>query len=284
MPMFNITRFFKKNIPLTHLTQDQLDFWDKNGYLLLKKFFTQDELHNYDKQLNKIIDKRKEKSGEITIDVLEGELAGKRMRLSEASDEAIACAHKINDLFLESQACRNLNLNKRLCAILGTLLQNEPLIINSLSFRKGSQQPHHFDTYYMPPPVPNMMVVSSICVENQSEDSGPISYYPGSHKIPPYMFSHGGINAVNDEMPLAKAYIQEKIAELNLKSEIFIGNAGDVFIWHAQLYHGGSPIKDHNITRKTLVTHYWRKSDVNGSKIATIKDSGSYLLREHQQV
>lgn len=282
--MFDIKKILKKKVISTPLTQEQIDFWNKNGYLLLKKFFTKNELSSYDDQLKKIIEKRKEKASGITIDILEGQLAGKRMRLSDAPDEAIACAHKINDLFLESKACRNLNLNKQLCSILATLLQSEPLIINSLSFRKGSQQPYHFDTYYMPPPVPNMMVVSSICLENQSENAGPISYYPGSHKIPPYIFSHGGMNAENNEMLLATAYIQEKIAELNLKPETFIGDAGDVFIWHAQLYHGGSPIKDHNITRKTLVTHYWRKSDISGAKIATIKGSGSYLIREHQNV
>lgn len=284
--MFNFTNFFKnKNAVIeTLLTTEELQFWEKNGYLVLKKFFSHEALQSYNDELEEIIHKRGEKAANITIDVLEGALAGKRMLLRDAPDEAIKSAHKINDLFLESESCRNLNLNEKLSSILSTLLNNDPLVINSLSFRKGSQQPFHFDTYYMPPPVKDMMVVSSICLENQSIDTGPISYYPGSHLIPPYEFSHGGIHAINDEMPKATTYIQEKIADLNLQPETFIGEAGDVFIWHSQLYHGGTPIKDHNQTRKTLVTHYWRKMDVDITRIVTIKGSGSYLRRKHQDV
>ncbi|WP_323814346.1 phytanoyl-CoA dioxygenase family protein [Cellvibrio sp. NN19] len=285
--MFNFKNIFKKKKTALEppLTTEELLFWKKNGYLILKKFFPHEALKNYSDDLDEIIRNRGEKARNITIDVLEGSLAGKRMSLRDAPDEAITSAHKINDLFLESEHCRNLNLNKRLSLILSTLLKSDPLVINSLSFRKGSQQPYHFDTYYMPPPVDNMMVVSSICLENQSLDTGPISYYPGSHLIPPYKFSHGGIHATNEEMPQATAYIQEKIAAYNLQPETFLGEAGDVFIWHAQLYHGGTPIKNHIKTRKTLVTHYWRTSDVDKHRVATTNDgSGSYLLRQHQKV
>lgn len=278
--MFNLLKLLKKT---KILTKEQLASWENNGYLVLKKFFEEEDLALYERELENIIHNRKEKAGQITIDVLEGELVGKRLRLKEAPDQVIQCSHKINDLFLESESCRNINLNEKLCLILGELLHDKPLIINSLSFRKGSQQPYHFDTYYMPPPVLNKMVVSSICIEDQTENSGPICYYPGSHKIPPYVFSHGGINAISDEMPFAENYIQKKIKELDLKPEIFIGKAGDVFIWHAQLYHGGAPIKNHSITRKTLVTHYWRKRDVLFTRRETIKDKGSYLKRKHQK-
>ena len=258
--------------------------YDENGFLVLKNFFSHEELAAFDSDVQNIWQNRQSEGGEITIDILEGELTGQRLKLKNAPDSALDCAHKVNDLYLESGACRNLNLNKKLCGILKELFSDDPLVINSLSFRKGSQQPHHFDTYFMPPPVQNQMVVSSICLEDQSTDAGPLSYYPGSHKIEPYVFSHGGIHLAPGEMKHATAYIEEEIEKNNLKAETFIGNAGDVFIWHAQLYHGGLPINDENKTRKTLVTHYWRRKDVEAERVALTPEGESYLAKDHLTV
>jgi len=266
----------------TRTPQITIQNWESNGFIILKNFFPQDNLDSLEQEVQLTLENRTTRAGNITIDILEGELAGQRLKLAEAPDSVIQTAHKVNDLYLESPQCRNLNLNQKLCRILETLLGDKPLVINSLSFQKGSQQPYHFDTYYMPPIVKDMMVVASICLEDQSLETGPLSYYPESHKIPPYVFSHGGIHAIPEEMDQATQYIHSELERRNLKPETFVGNAGDVFIWHAQLYHGGSPIIDHQKTRKTLVTHYWRKHDVDRHRVATIEGGGNYLIRDHQ--
>jgi len=264
------------------LTSSQLASWEKNGFLVLKGFFDEDVLKAYDEEVNLLMHNRATMAGDITIDVLEGHLTGQRLKLKDAPDVALESAHKINDLFLESPKCRDLNLAPKLCQGLEDILGDKPLIINSLTFRKGSQQPHHFDTYFMPPPVQNMMAVTSICLEDQSPEVGILSYYPGSHKIPPYVFSHGSIAANMEEMDKATEFAMTEIKKLGLKEETFTGKAGDVFIWHSQLYHGGLQIEDHSKTRKTLVTHYWRKQDVDQSRVATAENGGHYMTREHQ--
>ena len=35
-----------------------------------------------------------------------------------------------------------------------------------------------------------------------------------------------------------------------------------MLIWHERLYHGGAPIVDPSLTRKSLVVHYWRADDM----------------------
>lgn len=262
------------------LRSERVD-WDRDGYLVLKQFFRAEEIQAWNEEMERLLLHRKTLGGNVTIDVLEGEYTGQRMKLQTAPDAAVRAVHKVNDLYLESEGCRTLNLDARLCTVLTRLLGSTPIAINSLSFGKGSQQPHHFDTYYMPPPVQDMMVVSSICLEDQTLESGPLSYYPGSHKIPPYLFSHGGLKAVKDEMPLATDYVMAEIEQRGLKREQFVGQTGDVFIWHSQLYHGGSPILDHNKTRKSLVTHYWRKKDVRWIRTCKAKTGGYYLRRKH---
>lgn len=257
---------------------------EEDGYVILKRFFKKKQLREFDRELKNILENRETLGGAITIDVLNGPLMAERLLLREAPDIALKSSIKVNDLYLESEACRQLNLNEELCELLEELLGDPPMVINSLSFNQGSQQPHHFDYYYMPPHVEDKMIVSSICLEKQKRGCGPISYYPGSHKIPPYRFSHGGIHAVSDEMQAAKEYTMAEIEKRGLKQETFYGKAGDVLLWHCSLYHGGQPIEVPKSTRKTLVTHYWRTCDVAENRVGITENGGHYFIREHQAV
>jgi hypothetical protein len=84
------------------------------------------------------------------------------------------------------------------------------------------------------------------------------------------------------KMDKAAEFAKAEIKKLGLKEEVFTGKAGDVFIWHSQLYRGGLQIEDHSKTRKTLVTHYWRKRDVDQNRVATAENGGHYMMRERQ--
>jgi phytanoyl-CoA hydroxylase len=148
-------------------------------------------------------------------------------------------------------------LSKPLARVLRELLGSEVAICNSLYFERGSQQPYHIDTFYMAGPQrrPDTLIVTSICLEDHHPDAGRLTYYPGSHKIPAHHLSTGDVQAVPEEMDDVTAYLDGEIAARSLETEDFAGKAGDVFIWHEQLYHGGRPIADPSRTRKSLVTH-----------------------------
>jgi ectoine hydroxylase-related dioxygenase (phytanoyl-CoA dioxygenase family) len=72
------------------------------------------------------------------------------------------------------------------------------------------------------------------------------------------------MHAYAPEMPRYTAYIMKEIEKRELRLEHFLGKKGDVLIWHSHLYHGGAPIRDPRRTRKSMVTHYWRASDLPG--------------------
>jgi len=266
------------------LSSEEKEHWNTRGFLVLKGFFSAEKIDGFLEESHRVWRNRTTEAGNITIDVLEGELKGQRILMRDAPDSVLNHAHKVNDLFLDLESCRSLNLDIRLSRILGKLLDGKPAVINSLSFIKGSQQPFHFDTYFMPPPVRHRMVVSSICLEDQTNDSGPLTYFPGSQKIEPWVFDHGGINAMDNNLEQASSYATDQISRLNLEQETFVGDKGDVFIWHSQLYHGGMPINNPKKTRRTLVTHYWRSQDLEDQLIKPYSDSGDYMRREHPQL
>lgn len=248
--------------------------------------------------------------GRATVDALDGEHTGKRFRAVEAPREVFNGPLKINDLFLDEPEVRNLALSERLTSILGELLEGAPLVCNSLNFIWGSQQPDHVDSWFMPapfvlepdppppkhwwqkkpppPPEPRdfnrRLAVSSICLEDVHPGAGPLVYYPGSHKIPPFRFPNGGFAALQDGTEQCSDYVHEQIAKTGLRREQFLGRAGDVFLWHGQLVHGGSAIAEPSRTRKTLVTHYWRAADVDPARAVKVHETGYYEKRGHQEL
>lgn len=261
------------------LTSDQLRSWDRDGFLVLRSVFSRSEVDSYLAEVDQLVQNRAHEAGETTVDVLLQPDNSQRMLLCDATEADLAYPYKVNDLFISFAPCRRLALDPRLRGTLDTLISGSAVIINSLSLRMGSQQAMHCDTFYMPPPATDKMVVASICLEDQVPQAGPLVYYAGSHRIPPYRFSHGEIHAVPEEMPQALGYVHSSLDAAGLEPASFVGNAGDVFIWHSQLFHGGMPIEDPDRTRKTLVVHYWRREDMQPDQVLEDPETGGFIMK-----
>jgi ectoine hydroxylase-related dioxygenase (phytanoyl-CoA dioxygenase family) len=247
------------------LSEEQVGFWRENGFLILRQAISPAEIAD----MLDLVDRQwsARDGNEHHVDILSGEHDGKTYPMREAWPGLRDNVYKLNNLFLNVPALRRIAYSPVIRAALIDLLEGEPLICNSLNFERGSQQPFHFDTWYMPPPVETRMVAANIALEPVDEDNGPITYYPGSHRIRPWRFSDGKLNFKDDEAPGMYAYLEAEIARLGLTTETFSGGAGDAFLWHANLYHGGLPIRDMRRTRKSLVVHYWRAADLPADQV-----------------
>jgi phytanoyl-CoA hydroxylase len=269
------------------LTPTQREFWDQNGFLVLPGFFPEAEVDRINDVVETAWRERRQPDNPIVIDVFVGREGERRMHFRDAPDAAKGHPYKLNDLYLVNPHVREFVLDPGLVAVLRALLGGDPAVCNSLNFECGSQQEYHFDTYYMPGPCKEGLAVTSIYLEDVHPDAGPLTYFPGSHRIPPYRFSHGGIHAVPDEMEAATAYARRELQSRSLTPQEFMGKKGDVFIWHEQLYHGGRPINDPSRTRRSLVTHYWRADALQLDPGWTLRSIGRhrfYLDRFHQPV
>jgi hypothetical protein len=266
------------------LTPSQKESWDRDGYLVLPQFFGAEIVDPINVLIDQLADPKKRPPGlaeRVVVDTLTDGATKKRMRLADAPAEAFRSPVKFNDLFLECEIVRACNMHPRLVPILDGLLDGAPAACNSLNFIQGSEQTAHVDSWFMPPPVPEKMVVTSVCLEDVRADAGPLFYYPGSQKIPPYRFSNGGIRAVDAEMPACHAYLHAEMGKRSLSRETFLGKKGDVFIWSCQIAHGGTPIANPASTRRSLVTHYWRARDMARRKLQPYGDA-FYFVRDHQ--
>jgi len=60
-----------------------------------------------------------------------------------------------------------------------------------------------------------------------------------------------------DAYPKYESAIAEVIESADLERKEFHAKKGDILIWHANLLHGGSPIKQPGTTRKSMVLHFY---------------------------
>src|SRR5262249_21172006 len=137
---------------------------------------------------------------------------------------------KVSDLYLNFETVRRTLLDGRLVQIVSDVLNDRPILINTLSFQKGSEQPNHIDTLFMTPVSFQKVVAVWIALEDVSADSGPLRYYPGSHRIPAFQFSNGGYHVIPEEMTAWNAYIESQLQEKTLNPKFLLAEKGDLFL------------------------------------------------------
>lgn len=128
----------------------------------------------------------------------------------------------------------------------------------------GSQQAAHSDSIHMTTYPFGFMVANWTAFEEIEPDSGPLIYYPGSHRLPYLLSREIGIAPGEFKQHGYRLYherYEPVIAELCVKhgfeQKTFLAKKGDTLFWHANLVHGGSPRTNPNRSRKALVCHHF---------------------------
>jgi phytanoyl-CoA hydroxylase len=165
------------------------------------------------------------------------------------------------DFHSHCEGARQLYLNKKLHRYCELIYGQRPVATQTLYFEYGSQQSLHRDPWYVVTNPPCNLLASWIALEDITADSGPLTYVPGSHRLPYYKMSNGDIishapNVTKDDVKKTYEHMSDMIDKYQLKPQHFLAKKGQVFIWHSSLVHGGSPVSNPLKTRNSLVVHY----------------------------
>ena len=171
-----------------------------------------------------------------------------------------APGYRIPDLHSHSDRALDLYLHPTIFRML-ELIYGEPAIaFQSLYFEYGSGQALHRDPMFVVTDPVSHMLASWVALEDVTAESGPLAYVPGSHRLPWFEFKPGavvcGASETKERREEFLSVTRAEMRERGLEVQRFTCRRGDVFIWHAGLVHGGTPIKDRTQTRKSFVTHY----------------------------
>jgi phytanoyl-CoA hydroxylase len=218
-------------------THDQrsLEGFEKKGYAILQKFFSEVQID----QVNQTID-----------------------QLLKEKKVHFRYGRKIMFAYKKSEALAKIGKDERLIEILSSLIGTNAVLFQSINFLQGSEQHTHSDSIHMTTFPLGKLIAVWVALEDIHEDNGPLHYYPGSHLLPYYLNSdyqnEGNHWLIGDKSYTAyEDMIESKIRESGLKKEVFLAKKGDILIWHANLSHGGEPHTNKNRTRKSMVFHYF---------------------------
>jgi hypothetical protein len=254
----DIDQFLRaKNLRDDSNLYENLIEWRNRGFVLFKDVIPFDFIEALEFDLEYLI------RNYMDFDLL-AEVRAVIKPISEFSPFEIADSNvKFNSIHANSKAAIMLSLNRSICQFLTCIFNAPPTVLQSLTFLKGSQQPIHIDYPYVRTQKKIAHLAASwIALEDIDPNSGPLIYYPGSHKIEVsgfYDWGHGSIlmekDSKREPIDFSK-YLEKRVTLFGIEPEIFCPKKGDVLIWHGNLMHAGSAVKDQKLTRKSYVTHY----------------------------
>ena len=225
--------------------QQQLLSWSDNGFIILKNFINNSTIDLINKEIEKLVDQKK---------------------LAFTHDNKLMFANVISPLI------KNITLEKRLTDILEFILDKEVVPFQTINFLRGSNQRAHSDSIHMTTYPLGYLIAVWIALEDTTMENGPLFYYPGTNRLP-YLLNEN-FNEGETLISLGKKdykdyedVLEDLIKQKNLQPQIFLAKKGDVFIWHANLIHGGLPVKNIDLTRKSMVIHYYAKDVIKYHEI-----------------
>lgn len=214
--------------------QEELKKWSVQGYAHLEGFFD-------DEMINRIAE-------------LNDNLWNSSNGTWRFGDRKILSAFENKEIW-------NFLNQKEYTSIISMLMGHDIILLNNINFLRGDEQPTHSDSFYYSTFPVGRLIGSWIALEDIHADAAPLCYYPASHKLP-YLRNYE-INNLGSFWKTGqkedKVYtdkIKETILDNGLLPKFHLAKKGDLFLWHANLLHGGSKLNDAGRTRKSMVAHF----------------------------
>ena len=243
-----------------------------DGYCILDIDFTAGDAAEFDREVDRLW---REKPADIAFAYDSPPL---RFSVADESRQRRP-RYRIHDIHSRFELAKRLYLEPLLHRYASLILGERAVATQSLYFEFGSQQALHRDSIVVPTPKFGHLVAAWIALEDIDPQSGALAYVPGSQKIPFYEFAPGeymfdGRRMGDLEARAAMAFHDDECKRRGLEPKLFLARRGQVFFWHSALLHGGGPVGDERLTRKSLAVHYSTLANHPTREMAVAEDSG----------
>jgi hypothetical protein len=195
---------------------------------------------------------------DAAVDALEPLLADQLIRWEQGE----IGSPRLQDGWRKHSPIKALALEPIILDLLRHLYGREPFAFQTLNFAVGSEQPFHSDAVHFHSYPLGFMCGVWIALQDVQPESGPLHYFPGSHRLP--YLSAATLDLDPKEVaaePHPQRFFQEHwqqaLRETNLEKQQFLPRRGEILIWHANLLHGGEPVRERTSRRWSQVVHYF---------------------------
>ena len=225
-----------------------------DGYVILSIDFSAADESEFDRQIDRLW---REKPGNIAFAYDSPPL---RFAVADEAKQRRP-RYRIHDLHTRFELAQRLYLHPLLHRYAALILGEPTVATQSLYFEFGSQQVLHRDSIVVPTPRFGHLVAAWIALEDIDPASGALAYVPGSQKLPFYEFAPGEYmfdprRMGDSDARAAMEFHAEESKRRGLEPHLFLARRGEVLLWHSALLHGGGPVTNDSLTRKSLVVHY----------------------------
>lgn len=216
------------------LSKEQVEFFEKNGYLIFDDLFSSYEVNKLFEELKSLShDETKKKLPQFILEETHRDV------------RSIFEIHKISKIY--GNLCRDKRILKKVQQLLGSKVYVHQSRVNLKPGFDGKEFYWHsdFETWHSEDGMPNMHAVScSISLTKNYEFNGPLMVIPGSHKE--FVSCSGKTPDEHYKQSLKRQEIgtpDKKILEQMVEKNKIIsanGNAGSVIIFDCNIMHGSN--------------------------------------------
>lgn len=211
------------------------EFYEKNGYVILKKAISDELIEKYETVWAKHVSDRRDARGN-----LEGWGHDFDVYLDHPEIMDILCHDSIARTFV--------GINKAVA------------LHKNVTYFVSTEQGWHQDAAFTHREAGDNYQGAWVALEDVQPEAGPFEVVSGSHKWD-YDLSTLYTNEPNTAGQIIEGvsshdFFQNEIDKRGGEIVSFVGQKGDVMIWHGHLVHRGSMPENKNITRKSLIGHY----------------------------
>jgi len=259
------------------LTKEQRDFYEKNGYLIIRANMPHNDLDEWQQHFQLICEEKVERTPTMTV-MRDVALKNGR-RVGEDSITKLQDWQEDEKLF---SYCKHPGVTKYVEAFTGPNIKTiHTMLINKPPDLGGgtSRHPLHQDLYYFPFRPAHKIVCAWTAMERVTPENGCLVIVPGSHTEPlhPHEYPEweGGVNKAYHGIPKELARMDERVHVIMEK--------GDTVFFHPLIIHGSGMNKTKGF-RKAISCHYASGDcdfvDVAGSVQEKIKNEVEFLAKE----
>jgi ectoine hydroxylase-related dioxygenase (phytanoyl-CoA dioxygenase family) len=166
-------------------------------------------------------------------------------------------ARRVRNAWKIRDNVKALALSPTILATLEELYGRKPLAFQTINFNSGTQQAAHSDAIHFGSKPPGYMAGVWVALEDIQMGSGPIVYYPGSHRFAEVTMRGLGLEPGRQEYQGYVAKVAELIDREGLEPSYATIKKGEALIWASNMLHGGAEWTDKSLTRHSQVTHYF---------------------------
>ena len=166
---------------------------------------------------------------------------------------------RVHEFVLHSESAMRIFRNAALSRWCSLILGHKSEPSYTINFTFGSQQELHQDTAVFAVWPMNHIVGAWLACEDIDPDSGPLIYYPGSHREKLFApFDNYPQTILRTCKPALIGEYHRHLDNVARRYErkTFLAKKGEWFLWHGMMMHGGEAIRNSSLTRRSYVCHY----------------------------